>query len=481
LELSRKMDTGDSQDRPILLDKDTKIIMAYGDDGEENLDTYHTPRRRKASVINFSGKPFVNMLKDLINEPNISSFDFVNNWTISANDSVIAAQGKKLDQDAKGIVDHVDDVTVYVDIRMDLKDILLEDDIYIFGAEPIISEHSDEYVHHFVLMGSRLDEKSNSIESLPLDILVLYGWAPGVLPQITAPYCGFLASANDTQGINLLQLNTHYDNPLKKEGYRDTSGVRIYYKKKSSFQQAPSLCGQITIGQGVPSPNPFLPKGLSMYEYDCPPEETMKWGHSSITVVNSFLHMHTMGRQIWSEIYRDGKYLKDFHRNDFWDFNFQATVMFEPGEMILKRDDRIKVRCIFDTSKNSSKFGLASQDEMCVHFFIYYPRLAMENEYACNWQLRNFTNEPGHVQRTRTYPLEKFTYNFGLKTTNETCPNPTTSSSTPLSSPSTPLSSPSTPLSSPTPLASPSTFLLAAINLNENILYLIILILVQLM
>jgi len=479
LELSRKMDTGDSQDRPILIDKDTKVIMAYGDDGEDNLDTYHTPRRRKASAISFSGKPFVNKLKELIDDPNILSFEFLNNWTISADANVITAQGKKLEKDGKGRINHVDDVTVYVDLEMGLReDILKDDDIYILGVEHIISKHSDEYVHHFGLSGRHYDYEDETF----VNSLGIYGWAPGVPAQITAPDCVFLASVNDTKGINFLLLGTHYDNPLKKEeGYIDTSGVKIYYKKKSSYQQVPVLCGFHNVGQVTSNPNPFFPKGLSMYEYDCPPNETMNWRHPNITVLHSFLHMHTLGRQIWIEIYRDGKFLKEASRNDFWDFNFQAGVDFEPGEMIIKRGDGIKLTCIYDTSNNSSKFGLASQDEMCTHGFLYYPRLTPEDEFECVWDFRGYTNVKGQVQRTMKYPLRKFTYNFGLKSTNEICPNSSPTTTTPHSSPTTPLSSPTTTLSSPITHSSPTTPHSAAINLNENILYLIILILVQLM
>merc|ERR1719397_1572439 len=113
---------------------------------------------------------------------------------------------------------------------MNLTDFLkMNGDVYMLGVEHIISEHSDEYVHHFVLSGYEVNGQ----------LAELYAWAPGVQALVTVPYCGFLLSDIDPNGVNFLVLQTHYDNIEKKEGYHDTSGVKIYYKKKSSYTETP--------------------------------------------------------------------------------------------------------------------------------------------------------------------------------------------------------------------------------------------------
>jgi len=402
LELSRQIDTGDSQDRPILLDKQTKIIMAYGGNEEDTLNNYHTRARRKADAINFGEKTFSDPLQQLLNDPDVKYVDFLNNYTVSVDQDVIEAQDQYFRSIGVGKVDSVDGPTTYVDYRMSIMQALpTDDDVYILGIDHVINEHTMEFVHHFVMAGAFWNNGSvsNSIQ--------LYAWAPGVVPQVTSPHCGFLLSKTNPLGINLLTLSTHYDNPLLKEGILDMSGVRLYYKKKSLVNESTVECGYFSIGQGFVFPGQAnLSQGLSMYEYEC---DTTSWVQPEINIINSLLHMHVVGRQIWTEQHRDESYLRDIGRIDFWDFNFQASDIYKPGEAVVKKGDVLTTKCIYDTQDTKTKFGLASLDEMCINFFIYYPRLSQENENAC--AMHGYT----------TKDLSAFTYNFG-QASNETCP-----------------------------------------------------------
>jgi len=416
LEVSRKIDTGDSQDRPIPLGKNARVIMAYGDNGEDNFNYHQT--RRKATVMNFDGKFNPSKLLVLKNDPDINVYDFRNNWRISAIQNTIKNQTNEMTPPDSAV--QPDDVTVYTYKYLDLRPVMQSTGaLYLYGIEHLISEHSAEYVHHFILDGFFMDEFNEDVNEVKL-----YAWAPGTQPQVTAPHCAFMASLNDSRGFNYLKMETHYDNPEKKEGYLDNSGIRMYYKTSSGVTQVPVQCGMLAFGQGGSGADKILPKGISDYDYDCPSSRTMYWDQPEITVLSNFLHMHTIGRQIWTELYRDGTYLKELDRIDFWDFNFQSFTQFESGEMTLKRGDRIKLQCIFDSFNEATKFGPASKDEMCIDYVLYYPRLGNSwLEHICDWDWTGHTNQAGGVQRQKKN-LTEFTYTFGRTTTypsNETC------------------------------------------------------------
>merc|ERR1712025_473215 len=83
LELRRLIDTGDSQDRPFLLDKVTKVVMAYGQDGEDSFGVQHLGTNRKAGFINLSGEDVVDAFQSMRDNPEIETLEFLNNWTMT--------------------------------------------------------------------------------------------------------------------------------------------------------------------------------------------------------------------------------------------------------------------------------------------------------------------------------------------------------------------------------------------------------------
>jgi len=272
---------------------------------------------------------------------------------------------------------YVDDVTVYANFYYDMEPIVANGPIHIIGVEHMINDYTAEFVHHFVLIGLSYDNETIT------GFTSVYGWAPGVKPWFS-PGCGFESSV--TSGFSSLLLNTHYDNPHKKRGFTDNSGVRIYYTR----EPLPHECGNMGIGQAdaIENEDPAIPPGKTKYVYECldigknKDGSDVDWeGNSEITVFNELLHMHEVGREQWAEIKQgDGEWIKTGNI-EFWDFNFQSFQKPLIGEYKLKPGDSIRVTCIYDTPPSSSggptrKFGLASQDEMCLNGMIFYPRIS---------------------------------------------------------------------------------------------------------
>lgn len=243
-------------------------------------------------------------------------------------------------------------------------EILQDGDVHIIAVEDIIKDESKEFVHHFVMTGYFF----NYTFTRALDSMSVYGWAPGVDPLVV-DQCGFRASK--TTGIDFLQLQIHYDNPEKKEGILDTSGVRIYYTRDLKAHDCSSLGG----GQfdKVENQDPWLIPGKTKYVYECldigvnEKGEDVDWnGIPEITVFSDNLHMHAVGREMWSEIKPAGGEWITTSSIEFWDFNFQSFQKPVIGEYKLKKGDSLRVTCIYETELGESthKYGLASQDEM---------------------------------------------------------------------------------------------------------------------
>jgi len=84
--------------------------------------------------------------------------------------------------------------------------------------------------------------------------------------------------------------------------------------------------------------------------------------------------MHQQGKQMWTTHWRNGTLLGYLNRVEFWDFNFQQTT---PKAVTILPGDRLNTHCIyFQNAGKSTKFSIASADEMCLEYVYYYPKMA---------------------------------------------------------------------------------------------------------
>merc|ERR1711974_108498 len=126
--------------------------------------------------------------------------------------------------------------------------------------------------------------------------------------------------------------------------------------------------------------------GFSTFEYTCPTECTSQLPQP-LTLIGSFLHMHEIGHQMYSSIYRNGQYLRELNRIDFWDFNLQQTTTID---ITLQPGDSIQTHCIYaQRADRPSVFGTASDDEMCIQYLTYYPRVP-NVQYCAYYHPSNF-------------------------------------------------------------------------------------------
>merc|ERR1711871_323897 len=155
-----------------------------------------------------------------------------------------------------------------------------------------------------------------------------------------------------------------------------------------------------------------IPTGLSSMQYECPASCTSQMS-GPITVVSSQLHMHQVGVSMHTETVRDGQIVTEGNagprRAEYYDFNFQdsiwKTFQVLPG-------DTLRTTCTYRVNEAGGpvRFGLASQDEMCIDFVSYYPSdpFLEKNRNRCGGNGRCGGKLKKPLQRIEKAELDKY-------------------------------------------------------------------------
>jgi hypothetical protein len=123
-------------------------------------------------------------------------------------------------------------------------------------------------------------------------------------------------------------------------------------------------------------PGISIPPGEPAYEFtsECPGPVTALALSEPLTVFGTMLHAHKLGRQIYTEQFRDGAKIGELGREDNFDFNLQKI---EAIEGTIMPGDRLKTTCVYDSTGASgvTNGGEGTDDEMCLNFLAYYPEI----------------------------------------------------------------------------------------------------------
>ena len=90
-----------------------------------------------------------------------------------------------------------------------------------------------------------------------------------------------------------------------------------------------------------------------------------------------FLHAHEIGSAITTEVFRNDMLVGTVASQDPFAFD---TQMFQPADIDIMPGDRIDTTCIYDSTGRTSPTGggVASDEEMCINFMMYYPLVGGE-------------------------------------------------------------------------------------------------------
>jgi dopamine beta-monooxygenase len=432
-EAKRLVDTGDSQDRPIIDDSSLEVaahnvIAAWSD---STTISYHGVNNRVRNTIRFYGDiGSETMLLETKVKSEAEGF-----FMLGANDYLISTNE-----------------TEYVDFCLSSEELIamgvpMNLSLHTIGVEPVVDPRGEKYVHHFLVSGSTF---AGCGESLGPDELT-YIWAPGMGPFILPPNVGGLFGSDGFKSFN---IQIHYNNPSEDDGILDSSGVNIYF----TSQKREHDLGVLQLGDPFVFLNGVnVGNGFSEHTFNCPGSCSSVSVAQNITVLREFLHMHKSGSRMYNTQIRGGETV---HTGsvDYFDFDQSgAYSVIQPTFEILPGDS-FKTSCYYSTASDE-KFGLSSQEEMCIAYLFYYPRQVLDDlglAYTCAFGLGDVFGFPqceNGWSTTSLASVDQFERTFGTPST--TCDNSSSNinSAAPTEFPSSPASS----LMSPAPVSTTPT------------------------
>lgn len=172
-------------------------------------------------------------------------------------------------------------------------------------------------------------------------------------------------------------LEVHYNNPERKQGIKDSSGIRLFY--------TPTLrkydVGVIEIGLEYTDKNSIPPKSaiFDMSGYCIAECTRVSLPEGGIYFFASQLHTHLTGKRVWIKHIRGGVELEEVNRDDHYSSDFQEVRLLKRPVHVLPGDVLITT-CRYSTlNKNDVTLGgFGINDEMCVSYIHYYPQSELE-------------------------------------------------------------------------------------------------------
>ncbi|XP_044233435.1 DBH-like monooxygenase protein 2 homolog [Thunnus albacares] len=175
------------------------------------------------------------------------------------------------------------------------------------------------------------------------------------------------------------RLEIHYNNPTEETGRTDSSGLRLHYTDQLRQHDV----GILTTGL-----EPF-----GDIKYNIPPGATKfhSYGVCNTTLFSQLmnpvpdlqvfavlLHTHLAGRKVRLGHFRNGKQIDFLALDENYNFEIQETISLGNIKTIKPGDD-IVVECTYNTTGRAgyTKMGLATTDEMCLAFLLFYPAISV--------------------------------------------------------------------------------------------------------
>eukprot|EP00559_Dactyliosolen_fragilissimus_P006707 CAMPEP_0184867724 /NCGR_PEP_ID=MMETSP0580-20130426/27552_1 /TAXON_ID=1118495 /ORGANISM="Dactyliosolen fragilissimus" /LENGTH=578 /DNA_ID=CAMNT_0027368157 /DNA_START=70 /DNA_END=1803 /DNA_ORIENTATION=- len=360
-EAERSLDTGDTvHDRKIIDDSllevaNHKIIGAWGNSETIN---YHFKNRITTSIQLFtsaegSGNAYNTFIKQMENLSEGSIMLSLSNYKIPEDETTY--KRRCFSNSALvtlGMLKHISSTT------------------YILGFEFPIEETSVKYAHHIVVYGHMKEYNTNKVSCNDWYRSPIMVWAPGN-NFYQFPEGGGLEVGNGPNLFNAFTIEYHFNNIDGDKNIIDNgSGVKLYF----SSQPVQNEIGMIVVGDpNVELMGEPIGNGKTRHTFTCSASCSQQDIHDDeINIIFEGLHMHQVGRRIKNELIR-GNSVVNGAIVDFYDFDQSGLSVPMQKQYKMKRGDYYRTTCYYESDQDT-KFGLASNDEMCMTFLYYYPK-----------------------------------------------------------------------------------------------------------
>ncbi|XP_070286090.1 dopamine beta-hydroxylase isoform X2 [Myotis yumanensis] len=240
---------------------------------------------------------------------------------------------------------------------------------HIVMYEPIVTKGNEALVHHMEVFQCAAGFESFPHFSGPCDSKmkperlnycrhVLAAWALGAKAFYYPEEAGLAFGGAGSS--RFLRLEVHYHNPLKIQGRRDSSGIRLYY----TATLRPFDAGIMELGL-VYTPVMAIPPGEAAFVLTgyCTDKCTqLALPPSGIHIFASQLHTHLTGRKVVTVLARDGQERAIVNRDNHYSPHFQEIRMLKkvvsvhPGDVLI-------TSCTYNTEDRT--LATVTQLELC--------------------------------------------------------------------------------------------------------------------
>ncbi|XP_036185085.1 dopamine beta-hydroxylase isoform X2 [Myotis myotis] len=240
---------------------------------------------------------------------------------------------------------------------------------HIVMYEPIVTKGNEALVHHMEVFQCAAGFESFPHFSGPCDSKmkperlnycrhVLAAWALGAKAFYYPEEAGLAFGGAGSS--RFLRLEVHYHNPLKIQGRRDSSGIRLYYTATLRRFDA----GIMELGL-VYTPVMAIPPGEAAFVLTgyCTDKCTqLALPPSGIHIFASQLHTHLTGRKVVTVLARDGRERAIVNRDNHYSPHFQEIRMLKevvsvhPGDVLI-------TSCTYNTEDRT--LATVTQLELC--------------------------------------------------------------------------------------------------------------------
>jgi hypothetical protein len=269
---------------------------------------------------------------------------------------------------------------------------------HMIRASPLVQEGNELKVHHIIMYWCNdvSDESLSyrghcSSPNMPGDLAacnaqrpVFAGWAVGGTDLILEH--GFPVGNDDGDSMQRMIFEVHYDNYDQKPFY-DSSGMRLHVTEDLLENEGGIFFTGSVFGINIPGgeKNYELHNRCPGHKGGCLTEDSLP--AEGITITHSLMHMHTTGVAITAKVIdgETGKVKGVVGNEPHYDFNMQQYFKLDK-EVKMLPGDHLDVDCTFNTMRHSEAVvgGLGTQNEMCLAFLIYYPRIPMHGCFMYN-------------------------------------------------------------------------------------------------
>ncbi|XP_065180137.1 DBH-like monooxygenase protein 2 [Sycon ciliatum] len=246
------------------------------------------------------------------------------------------------------------------------------------GFAPILDNVN--VIHHFLVYscdrprptGKGFEAFSNHEDCQRL----VYGWSFGMGDECFPMDTGVPFGGKHPRYV---QLQLHWTNRNKVAGYRDMSGVRMYYTSKPRKYDL----GFISVGQlnlNIPSQQPAVEASFGCSS-GC--TKTLL-DQGPVKLITGAPHMHFLGKSMLVDLIKPTGHRQRILNDKVYNYNAPATYDYpSPNYIDLEAGDKLVGSCTFNSMdrNDSTYWGYGSYDEMCFGFFRYYPSRGALNCY----------------------------------------------------------------------------------------------------